>query len=322
MVEYTKTITQLAEEVDMGLSSTNKQLSSKYFYDDEGSRIFQKIMAMPEYYLTNCEYEVFTRNKKDIAHSFCDGHCVFDVIELGAGDGSKTQFLLNYFVQNNYNFQYIPIDISEGAINTLSKNLKKEIPGLDIRGKVGDYFEMMEDLNRFDHNPKIILFLGSNIGNFSFRQSVDFFKQLASVMNSSDKLFIGFDLKKDPSVIQAAYNDPHGHTRDFNLNLLTRINHELGAAFDISKFRHVPHYDVHQGAAKSYIVSTCKQSVRVEALDKSFHFRKWESIYTEMSQKFDEYSIKELAESAGFSVRNNFYDSRNYFVNSLWRKKN
>lgn len=320
MVEYTETLTQLAEEVETGLSAKNKHISSKYFYDDEGSRIFRQIMAMPEYYLTDCEYEVFTRNKKEIASSFCEGQCVFDIIELGAGDGTKTQFLLKYFVQNNYNFQYIPIDISEIAIKILSQNLRKEIPELNIKGKVGDYFEMMEDLNRYDHKPKIIMFLGSNIGNFSFQQSVDFFNQLASVMNPSDKLFIGFDLKKDPAIIQSAYNDPHGHTRDFNLNLLTRINRELGADFDRSKFRHVPHYDVYQGAAKSYIVSTCDQDVHIEALGKSYHFRQWESIYTEMSQKFDDRLINKLADSAGFTVYNNFYDSRKYFVNSLWKK--
>lgn len=321
-MQNTETLTQLEIDVIDGLSANPKFLPSKYFYDDIGSQIFQSIMKMPEYYLSDCELEIFNKHKQQISHYFCPDNSLFDIIELGAGDGTKTKVLINYLLQNNKQFKYIPIDISEKAVLDLSTTLKNAFPNLILEERTGDYFEMIEDINRFDKNPKHILFLGSNIGNYTISESIYFFKKIAAVMNPADQLFIGFDLKKDPSVILNAYNDKHGHTRAFNLNLLTRLNKELGANFDTDSFDHYPVYDPARAEAKSYLISKCNQDVYIQAFEKSFHFNKWESIYTEMSQKYSLELINDIAKESGFEICDNFIDSRQYYVNSLWKLKN
>ncbi len=321
-MQNTETLTQLEKDVFDGLSSKPKYLPSKYFYDDKGSQIFQEIMKMPEYYLSDCELEIFNIHKKQISNYFNPDNNIFDIIELGAGDGTKTKVLLKYMLENNSRFKYIPIDISEKAVHYLTANLSNTFPNLNIEEKAGDYFEMMEDINRFDKNPKHILFLGSNIGNYSISESIDFFRKIAGVMNTADQLFIGFDLVKDPSIILNAYNDKQGYTRNFNLNLLERINNELNADFNLEKFDHYPVYDPDEARAKSYLVSNSKQEVYIRSLDATFHFNKWESIYTEMSQKYSLELINEMAEKSGFKIIVNFFDSRHYYVNSLWKLNN
>jgi len=321
-MQNTETLTQLEKDVIDGLSTKPKSLPSKYFYDDKGSQIFQKIMKMPEYYLSDCELEIFNIHKKQISNYFNPDNNLFDIIELGAGDGTKTKVLLKYLLENGSRFKYIPIDISEKAVHYLTTNLNNTFPNLNIEERAGDYFEMMEDINRFDKNPKHILFLGSNIGNYSISESIDFFRKIADVMNAADQLFIGFDLVKAPSVILNAYNDKQGYTRNFNLNLLERINNELEADFNLEKFDHYPVYDPDAATAKSYLVSTSKQEVYIRSLDAYFHFNKWESIYTEMSQKYNLELINEIAEKSGFKIIDNFFDSRHYYVNSLWKLNN
>lgn len=311
-------LTGFAQDVEDGLSAKKKYLSSKYFYDDAGSRIFRQIMEMPEYYLTDCEFEVFRLHKSGIAEEFRKGNKPFDLIELGAGDGSKTAILLRYFLQNGLRFRYIPIDISAEAIRMLSGRLSSSIPELLIEGKTGDYFEMIESLNKYSDKPKIIFFLGSNIGNFSHSESVAFFRNLRINMHNHDKLFVGFDLKKNPEIIKKAYDDPHGYTRDFNLNVLRRINRELGADFHLDNFIHAPHYDAVRGIASSSIVSIKDQVITIKALNKKFLLSKWEAIHTEISVKYDEDDIVQLAAESGFSIVENYYDSRHYYLNSLW----
>ena len=311
--------TEFAKDVDLGLSSGPKFLKSKYFYDANGSKIFQDIMQMPEYYLTNCEEEIFQLQKKQLFESFTNSQNHFEIVELGAGDGKKTRILLEYFLEQGSKIKYIPIDISEEAIAQLSARMIREIPGLDLEGKVGDYFNLMEEINSYDKTDKVLLFLGSNIGNFTEKESIEFLRHLHQVMNPGDKLFTGFDLKKDPEVILKAYNDPHGYTASFNLNLLRRINEELGADFELLKFMHKEVYDPVTGAAKSYLVSREKQTVTIRGLKKAYRFEQWEPIYMERSQKYDLKMIEDLAEKSGFAVVRNFTDSRQYFMNSLWK---
>lgn len=320
-MESTTITSELAIDVDLGLSSTPKFLNSKYFYDTRGSRIFQDIMKMPEYYLTNSEEEIFLKQKKDILKAFSNTQNEFEIVELGAGDGKKTKILLKYFLAQKAKVKYIPIDISEEAIVQLSTNMKDEIPELNFDGKVGDYFHLMEEISSYDKTDKVLLFLGSNIGNFTEAQSIDFFSHLRKVMNAGDKLFIGFDLKKDPDIILKAYNDPHGYTAAFNLNLLRRINEELGADFELLKFTHQEVYDPMTGTAKSYLVSREKQKVSLPEMNKTISFEKWEPIFMEMSQKYDLPMIIDLANRSGFEVVMNFKDSREYFLNSLWKIK-
>ncbi len=310
--------TDFALAVDLGLSSIQKYLPSKYFYDDTGSNLFKKIMRMPEYYPTSCEHEIFRMYKNQIINQFNAEGSAFDLIELGAGDGSKTRVLIMHLLQNNISFRYVPIDISEGAVKDITGRLSEEFPALPIEGKIGDYFGKMSELNHARLKPKIVLFLGSNIGNYTRTESIQFLTSLRKVMNYCDKLLIGFDMIKDPRQIQLAYDDPHGYTREFNMNLLGRINRELGGNFNESAFQHAPYYNPATGTAYSYLVSRTQQRVSVEATGKTYEFAKWETILTEQSQKYSESMIEELAGEAGFRIERIFFDSRRFFLDSLW----
>lgn len=238
---------------------------------------------------------------------------------MGAGDGLKTKILLSHFVSQNVPFRFTPIDISEDAVNMLVDDFGKEIPGLHVSGLVGDYFHLIEDLKGSNKIKKIILFLGSNIGNFDEKQTLKFLRHLKNVLNPNDLVFIGFDLKKDPNIILNAYNDPNGHTSDFNLNLLHRINNELGADFDTNNFKHQEIYSPQTGIAKSFLVSLKSQKVNIPDLDKTIWFKEGELIFTEMSQKYDLEMISELARKTGFEIIRNFFDEHHYFGNSLWK---
>lgn len=314
-------VSEFSKDVIEGLSSNPKVLSSKYFYDDEGSRIFQDIMRMPEYYLTNCEFEIFKNQKQDIYIELLADQEAFELIELGAGDGLKTKVLLEHFLDQEADFEYMPIDISKEAVLNLVHDVKEKFPKLKTNGKVGDYFQLINEINQNYKIKKVLLFLGSNIGNFSEKKSIEFLKHLRSVMQKGDMLFIGFDLKKEKDIILKAYNDPYGHTAAFNINLLHRINNELDANFSLSDFHHIETYDPKTGTAKSYLVSLQKQNVYIRSLGKEIVFDKGETIYMEMSQKYDEKMIENLAEKSGFEIVRNFTDSRQYYTNSLWISK-
>lgn len=309
--------TSFAEDVLEGLSSTPKFLSSKYFYDDEGSRLFQQIMALPEYYLTRCEFEIFRKQAGKILTLFDDGNG-FDLIELGAGDGTKTAVLIDHFLEQNTDITYSPIDISGEAVDELTSKFNAEFPHLRMSARQGDYFNVLRELGHGSDRRKVILFLGSNIGNFDHESSVGFFRGMRAVMSENDRLFIGFDLQKDPHIIAAAYDDAAGVTAKFNLNLLTRINRELGGNFDIEKFVHYANYRPIEGTARSFLMSRETQTVRVEAIDREFEFEPWEAIFMEISQKYSLKMIEELASASGFRVKQNFFDSKQYYCDSLW----
>lgn len=318
-MEQTTILTEFAQDTLVGLSANPKYLSSKYFYDEKGSKIFQDIMRMPEYYLTDCELEIFQSHKQDIFEDFLGSESQFELVELGAGDGLKTKILLSHFLSQNAPFKFTPIDISEEAVNSLVHDLEIEIPDLQVDGQIGDYFHLIQDLKGAGQVRKIILFLGSNIGNFNEKEAFEFLSHLKKVLNPNDLVFIGFDLKKDPDIILRAYNDPNGNTAAFNLNLLHRINHELGANFDVDNFKHHEIYSPQTGTAKSFLVSLKSQKINIPALDKTILFKEGELIFTEMSQKYDLSMINEIAGESGFKVVRNFHDKRQYFVNSLWK---
>lgn len=329
--------TQFAEDVLNGLSSTPKELSSKYFYDDEGSRLFQEIMKLPEYYLTGCEQEIFETQAAHILKGFSNGSVdadsenpqsvpmhrdiphSFDLVELGAGDGTKTAVLIDYFLKQNADITYAPIDISQEALDALTAKFNAEFPSLKMSARSGDYFKTLKSLRNDGDRRKILLFLGSNIGNFSRVNSVAFFRELRTVMNGNDLLFVGFDLQKDPHVIASAYDDAAGVTAKFNLNLLTRINRELGADFDIDRFCHYANYRPIEGSARSYLVSRERQTVHIAALGRDFEFESWEAVFMEISQKYSLAMIEGLARESGFAIKHNFFDSRKYYCDSLWR---
>jgi len=312
-------LNQFATDVLDGLSSDPKQLSSKYFYDDEGSRLFQEIMKLPEYYLTRCELEIFEKQAEDIFAAFRNGGNAFDLIELGAGDGTKTAVLVSHFLERNADITYSPIDISQEALDALSDKFSEEFPSLRMETRQGDYFQILKSLKNGNGRRKVLMFLGSNIGNFTREQSVSFFRDLRAVMSENDLLFIGFDLLKDPHVIVRAYDDEQGVTAKFNLNLLRRINRELGGNFDLDKWTHYAVYRPVQCAARSFLISREKQSVHIKALNRTFEFDQWEAVFMEISQKYTVSMIEEMAVESGFEVKQNFFDDRSYYCDSLWK---
>ncbi|WP_412559915.1 L-histidine N(alpha)-methyltransferase [Winogradskyella sp. MIT101101] len=307
-----------AKDVLAGLTTKSKYLSSKYFYDDNGSRIFQEIMNMPEYYLTDAEFEILSMQSKQILEAL-EFSTPFNIIELGAGDGFKTFKLLEYLVNNNVNFNYVPIDISQEAMDILSERLKKRLPGINIKPKVGDYFEILSANKNSDY-PSLLLFLGGNIGNYLEDKANELIKLFNDNMKVRDKLLIGFDLKKNPITIHNAYHDKHGITKRFNLNLLLRINRELNADFKIDDFDFYCHYNPITGEVKSYIVSLTKQKVNIKALNTYVEFDYNELIWTELSKKYALDEICNLAETNNFKLKSNFLDCKHYFADSLWEK--
>ncbi len=312
-------LTTFAEDVLCGLTATPKQLSSKYFYDDEGSRLFMEIMKLPEYYPTRAEFNIFTRQTDQIFRAFTDGADKFDLIELGAGDGTKTAVLIEHFLEQSVDFNYSPIDISKEACDALTAKFHSKFRGLSINPYNGDYFKILDSLKNENGRRKVILFLGSNIGNFNRDQAVDFFRHLRTVMGDNDRLFIGFDMQKDPRVIVRAYDDPQGITAAFNLNLLRRINRELGADFNLDNFSHYAQYRPVECAARSFLISRERQSVNIGALNRSFEFEQWEPLFMEISQKYTAAMIEELAAASGFEIGVTFLDKENFYCDSLWK---
>ena len=309
-----------AQDILSGLSDYPKHLSSKYFYDAAGDKIFQQIMNMPEYYLTKSEYEIFQNDKELILKHINPDKRKFQLIELGAGDGYKTKVLLEYFLKQKSDFEYIPIDISANVLTLLKNDLHNSFHELKVESLQGDYFHMLEKIGKNSHLRKLVMFLGSNIGNFSFDSAISFLKQVSKQLSKEDYFLIGIDLKKNPAVILSAYNDPAGITASFNKNLLIRINRELGADFVLDNFMHYPVYDPQTGECRSYLLSLKDQIVNIADLEQNFIFEKYESIHTEISRKYSLKEINILAEKSGFKVVKNFTDSNKYYVDSLWQK--
>ncbi|WP_026450259.1 L-histidine N(alpha)-methyltransferase [Aequorivita capsosiphonis] len=312
--------TTFKNEIFEGLSSFPKHLSSKYFYDKKGDKLFQDIMAMPEYYLTGCEFEIISKNTVAIGELFRDKEKGLDLIELGAGDGKKTKVLLKYMTENNFNFTYKPIDISENAVEMLSKNLAHEMPTLNVEAEIGEYFEVLERLKGFNKRKKVIMVLGSNIGNLKHPKAIEFLTKLQDAMLPEDMLFMGFDQKKDPQTILNAYNDETGITEAFNRNILTRINREFRADFEVEKFRHWEAYNPETGTAKSFLVATEAMKVSIEKLQLTVSFDQWESIHTEISQKYDDKIVSWLAEESGLRIETSFTDEKEFYKNYAFTK--
>lgn len=302
-------------DIVAGLARTPKTLPSMYFYNKAGSKLFQTIMQLPEYYLTKSEYEILDTQSAAIYKDF-NPQNTFEIVEFGAGDGSKTKLLLQEFLKKTNDFVYSPIDISKSALKGLVKSYEEAIPTLNMNPINNDYFSALDSL-RDNNTTKLVLFMGSNIGNFKDEGEIDFLKKMRANISEGDHALIGFDLKKDPQIIRDAYNDKSGVTREFNLNLLKRINEELGANFDISSFSHYPTYNPITGDATSYLISMKDQQVSIG--DRVFEFKYAEPIFMEISKKYSEDNIAELAERTGFEIVNNYYDCKHYFVDSLWR---
>ena len=307
-----------AEDVLKGLTDKKKHLSSRYFYDDEGSHIFQQIMKMPEYYPADCEFEILSEQSEEILEQL-NFEGKFNIVEFGSGDGTKTKQLLKTFLDRNADFTYVPIDISEEAILILEENIRASIPEIRMNSKVGGYFDILEDISK-EETPNLFLFLGGNIGNYKKEDAIDLLQKFALGMKKGDKLLMGIDLQKSPRIIQKAYDDPHGITKAFNMNLLKRINRELEADIDLDQFDFYCHYNPENGEVNSYLFSKIKQRFYSRILNKSFVFQQGETIWTELSKKYSFAEIEELADKLDFKVVENFLDEKKYFTDSLWEK--
>jgi uncharacterized SAM-dependent methyltransferase len=338
-------------DVDRGLSASVKKLSSLYFYDDEGSRIYAQITECEDYYLTRVEFELLNTlsNQKAISQLMArqgTGNG-FNVVELGAGDGRKTLPLLRHFLDEKMNFSYNPIDISSGALESLEQKMsevftlqregEKLEPAdgkavLNFQSLHGFNLEQMAKLKAKDQarlaaanqqgsRTNCVLFMGSSIGNMGPEDAVSFLRGVQDSLQDGDVLCIGFDLRKDPQQMINAYSDRDGLTAEFNYNLLRRMNSDLGANFIVKDFKHHAAYCPATSEMQSWLVSQKAQDVQVKALNKSFHFEQWECMQTESSFKYTERMIEEFAKKAGFELHQHLYDSKKWYVFSLWTVK-
>lgn len=305
-----------ALDILVSLSESRKSIPSRYLYDEEGSRLFQQITQLPEYYVTEAEKDVLRRYADQIAKQV--GDVPFNLVEFGAGDGTKAGILIEAMLRRKCDFSYVPIDISEGAMNELADNLLKQFPDLEMNGLVSEYFTGIKYLSHHSERRNVALLLGSNVGNFSHAQSRFFLRNIWNYLNNGDRMLVGFDLKKDIEMLLWAYNDSQGVTAQFNLNVLKRINRELGGQFKLKNFRHFGTYDVFSGAMESYLVSLEQQDVYIEAIGRAFRFHPWEPIHTEYSYKYLISDIETLAAETGFVVREHLSCERGLFVDSLW----
>lgn len=309
---------QFALDVLIGLTSQSKRISPKYFYNDLGSELFQKITESKDYYLTNLEHQILNNYSVTIAKKIKETTDIIDLIELGAGDGRKTTLLVNALNKEGIKINYFPIDISEKAMAQMKKFLT-ETEKFNITGIIAEYFHGLNYLRDRSKNPKLLLFLGSNIGNFNRAQAAGFMRKAWRTLNLNDWLLLGADLKKDINILHKAYNDSDGITRRFNLNLLNRINEELGGDFEIKSFDHYGSYNPLMGAMESYLISKKEQTVYVKELKKKFHFKSFEPIHMEYSTKYLEAELLELGISSGFKAEETYYDKKKWFSNFLFK---
>lgn len=305
------------EAVREGLSRASKTLPSQFFYDAEGSRLFEEICELPEYYLTRAEAEILERAAPDLA--VCHPR-IETIVELGSGSAIKTEVLLRAFLETRDGLCYAPIDVSRAALEESIERLGRAHPELEIRPALAEYEAGLAELRALDLGPTLTLWLGSSIGNLSKPEAAAFVSRIARDMRTDDRLLVGIDLRKDPAVLEAAYDDADGVTARFDLNLLARINRELGGNFDLDAFRHVVRYDEDSGAVKSFLESLAAQRVEIPGADLEVAFRAGERIHTEDSHKYGPEEIDALARGASLRVEAQIRDAGERFAVSVFAR--
>ena len=309
---------EFAADVAEGLSRSLKSIPSRWLYDAEGSRLFTSITDLPEYDLTRNETEILETHAGELAN-LLRGYR-WRVVELGAGDGTKTEIILRAMLDAKIETEYWPIDISPAALDGLCERMNARLPALSCHAVVGDNLTGLNKIVTDRGEERVlILDLGSSIGNRSREALQVSLADVRRFLRDGDATFIGFDLVKDSRLMLAAYDDAAGVTRDFNLNLLSRMNRELGADFNIENFRHEATWNPEIGGMESWLVSLVDQTVGISALGCNFHFRKWEPIRTEISLKFNRDEILKLAERNAYDSWSLFTDANEKFIDVLWR---
>jgi dimethylhistidine N-methyltransferase len=304
----------LAEDVRKGLSAHPTRFLPKYFYDELGSQLFEAICLLPEYYLTRAENEILKRYSDDIVASISGQKTL---VEMGSGSASKTRLIIEALLRRQSELLFMPVDISATALESSSRILLQSYPRLKIEAYAADYFAGLAELGKKPRPRTLALFLGSNISNFDLDEALRFLRALRSVLQKGDALLLGADLKKDPAVLEAAYNDALGVTSAFNLNVLARINRELGGTFDLRAFKHRAFYNEAIGRIEIYIESLADKRVRIEKLDLEIEFAAGELIHTENSYKYDKAGIAQLAVATGFELSHTWLDSQERFSSNL-----
>jgi L-histidine Nalpha-methyltransferase len=309
---------EFALEIRKGLGVQNKkQISPKYFYDSEGSKLFEEICRQPEYYPWRMEAAILRKYCQKIV-DICLKKQI-SIIELGCGSTTKTRILLQEVLTRQRSLYYFPIDVSDGMLSEAIRTLSQEFSHLRTVGICSEYVEGLASANQFISvsnqipDEKLIIFLGSSIGNFEPDESELFLRDLRGIMGEHDTVLLGFDLRKNGRVLEEAYNDRGGITAKFNLNLLVRINRELGGEFKLDRFSHLAYYNPYRNRVEMHLVSDADQEIGVRRLRETYSFHKNESIHTENSYKYSLPEIKQVAEECGFSLKSNFLDEKAWF---------
>jgi L-histidine N-alpha-methyltransferase len=299
-----------ANDVRAGLTASPKRLPCRYFYDEQGSLLFEEICRLPEYYLTRTERGILAERAGEIAALFPEQ---VSLVELGSGSAVKTRLLLEAFLERCPRVRYIPVDISPTILEESSRALVAEYPGLEIVAVAASYEAGLAYVRDEPGHPRLFLWLGSNVGNLDRPEAAAFLRLIRNSMAPEDRLLIGIDLRKERAVLERAYDDSRGMTARFNLNLLARINQELGGRFDLSTFQHRAVYNEAAGRVEMYLDSLCRQQVSIDALDLTVEFAAGESIHTENSYKYSPAEIAAVADAACLEVERQWLDAEGRF---------
>jgi L-histidine N-alpha-methyltransferase len=305
-----------AEDVRRGLTSSPKFLYPKYFYDELGSLLFEAITALPEYYPTRAEAEILRTHAREIVATL--GGPVW-LLELGSGDGQKTRLVIEALLARQGKLEYVPVDISESAVEASSRSLLFSYPDLRITGYIGEYQTALRKIREDRRAPglTLVLFLGSTLGNLDPEERRTLLREVRALLDPGEGFLLGVDLKKAESVLIPAYDDALGVTAAFNLNLLVRVNRELGGEFNLGAFRHKAVYNPREGRMEMHLESRRAQTVAIRSLGVEIPFVAGETIHTESSYKFDREQIAALAADTGFEVRKTWTDSEERFASNL-----
>jgi L-histidine N-alpha-methyltransferase len=327
---------EFAHDIKEGLALTTtdknnkwKRINPKYLYDKIGSQLFEQICLQPEYYLTRVELAILRNCSSDIAKMYVNNDQII-LVELGSGSSTKTRTLLREFMNERKNIlYYFPVDLSHTILEETSRKLSIDFPGISVIGIHSDYIDGIRKVEDFiiskkkdicgdgsSQVKKLILFLGSSIGNFEPNEARSFLKQMRSTIEDDNKnvaFLIGFDLQKDTKVLEAAYNDKNGMTAKFNLNVLSRINRDLAGEFDLDYFSHYAFYNHKMKRIEMHLISKTDQEVRIHNIGKTIRLRKDETIHTENSYKYSLNQIRDMVEDSGFEIKRNFVDKNRWF---------
>ena len=306
----------LAEEVRRGLLRSPKSLPPKLFYDAAGSELFDEITRLPEYYLTRTERSIFQRYAPEMIAA---ARPELAIIELGAGSASKTCLLLHAALRLQSRLRYFPVDVSADALDSAAQRLRAQFPALDVQPIVTDFTHGFR-LPLVGDARRLVLFIGSSIGNFEPEESIALLRRIHRQLAPGDALLLGADLAKDPAVIVPAYNDPQGVTARFNLNMLARLNRELAADFRLHDFRHVAEWNPAASRMEIYVESVRAQTVHVRALSLRVRFAAGERLHTENSYKYTPAMIENILQPAGFTQERAWHDPRRWFGVLLARR--